>query len=191
MSNTLRMPFPATVPAAPRTERRVTADPPALRGDLESQVAALAAIRDPRSALLVGQASIARFGPAPQLLRHTLEAGRQLLEDAEAGIASRPGGHAAATFEGLARSVAAYVDVLLEAAMPVAGATASLFMQVVLTLFARKRWARAASLLEIALAHGRPAVPEAWIRASLARAYTHAGRREQARAALRIPGRTP
>lgn len=188
MSNTLRMLPLASVPRADHADAsppRASTELPGLSDNLETQISALAAIRDPRSALLVGQAAIARFGPVPQLLRHTLEAGRQLLEDAEAGIASRPGGHSSATFESLARSVGAYLDVLLDAAVPVAGASPPLFMQVILSLFARQRWARAAALLETSLTSGRPAVPETWVRASLARAYSKSGQREQARAALR------
>ncbi len=115
---------------------------------------------DPTTALVLGQAAIAHFGPAPGLLRYALGAGRALLEAADAGPM---------TSRDRMRKVALYVDALLDAALPLAGATAPLFMQVVLALFARRRWGRAAHLLEAAAAASHPAVPQAWIHASLAR----------------------
>lgn len=182
MSNTLRLPFAAASnEATAPPSRPALAGLPGLADELEAQVAELAALTDARAALLVGQSAIARFGPVPALLRHTLQAARQLLEDAEAASALHPGGPAT----GIAKSVSLYLDALLDTAVPVAGASAPLFLQVVLALFARRRWARAAALLEAALARGHSTVPEAWVRASLARAYANTGQSERARAALR------
>lgn len=152
---------PPPPPAAPPAPESAPAVAPALEPDLAQQIARLAAIADPTAALVLGQAAIAHFGPAPGLLRYALGAGRTLLELAAAGPPAA---------RDRTRNVAVYVDALLDAALPVAGATAPLFMQVVLALFARRRWGRAANLLETALAASHPAVPQAWMHASLTRA---------------------
>jgi hypothetical protein len=187
MSKTLRLPIPAA-PTSGERLRDPDADLPGFSDDLDGQISALAASSDMRASLLVGQAAIARFGPVPMLLRYTLQAARQLLED---GKAVTPGDGPPPSYEGLPRRVAAYLDALLDTAVPVAGACAPLFVQVVLALFTRGRWRRAACLLEAALAAGRPAVPEVWVRASLARAYANCGQHDPVRAALAAAPRAP
>jgi hypothetical protein len=191
MSKTLRLPIPAAPSSGERLRAPVDAELPGFSDDLDGQISALAASSDMRASLLVGQAAIARFGPVPMLLRYTLQAARQLLEDAQVASDAPPGDEPPPSYEGLPRRVAAYLDALLDTAVPVAGAYAPLFVQVVLALFTRRRWHRAASLLEAAVAAGRPAVPEVWVRASLARAYANCGQHEQARAALAAATRAP
>jgi hypothetical protein len=149
---TMPAPFDDTPGTAPMAVPAATA--------LEQEAARLARLTDPQAALVGGQAAIARFGPAPALLRLALAAGRSLLETPRAG----------ATGPEHTRHIAVYVDALLEAAIPVASATAPLFMQVILALFARRRWARAELLLEAAIAARHPGIPQTWAHASLGRA---------------------
>lgn len=165
---------PSPVPPAPES-----GDLPPLASDLASQVAELAKETDARTVLLVGQRAIARFGPAPALLRHVLGAGRLILEEAEAG---------ALRADMRSRNVGVYVDALLEAAVPLAAASAPLFVEVVLALFVRRRWNRAAALVEAALASGHPSVPEPWLRTSLARARAATDRES---VGMRLLGKNP